>query len=56
MYMYITLDPRLPFPNSVGEIFPVPATTRKVYQGIECFFPSWQGYNDQLFWACWIEG
>ena len=31
----ITLDPRLPFPDSVGEIFPGPATTQKVYQGIE---------------------
>ena len=26
-------DPRLPFPDSVGEIFPGPATTQKVYQG-----------------------
>ena len=28
------LDPRLPFPDSVGGIFPGPATTQKVYQGI----------------------
>ena len=34
----ITLDPRLPFPESVGGIVPGPATTRKGYQGIECFF------------------
>ena len=27
----ITLDPRLPFPDSVGGIFPGPATTQKVY-------------------------
>ena len=33
----ITLDPRLPFPDSVGGIFPGPATTQKVYQGIEWF-------------------
>ena len=31
---FITLDPRLPFPNSVGGMFPGPATT----QGIEWFF------------------
>ena len=30
---YITLDPRFPFPDSVGGIFPGPATT----QGIEWF-------------------
>ena len=45
VHSYFTLDPRLPFPNSVGGIFPGPATTQKVYQGIE-WFPSWQGYND----------
>ena len=28
---------RLPFPNSVGGIFPGPASTQKVYQGIEWF-------------------
>ena len=33
----ITLDPRLPFPDPVGGIFPGPATTQKVYQGIELF-------------------
>ena len=32
------LEPRLPFPDSVGGIFPGPATTQKVYQGIEWFF------------------
>ena len=37
----ITLDPRLPFPDSVGETFPGPATTQKVYQGINGF-PSWR--------------
>ena len=31
----ITLDPRLQFPDSVGGFFPGPATTQKVYQGIE---------------------
>ena len=34
----ITLDLRLPFPDSVGGIFPGSAT-QKLYQGIECFFP-----------------
>ena len=34
---HITLDPRLPFPDSVGGIFPGPATTQKVYQSIEWF-------------------
>ena len=33
----ITLDPRLPFPDSVGRIFPGQATTQEVYQGIEKF-------------------
>ena len=33
----ITLDPRLPFPDSVRGIFPGPAATQKVYQGIEWF-------------------
>ena len=33
----ITLDGRLPFPDSVGGIFPGPATTQKVDQGIEWF-------------------
>ena len=33
----ITLDPRLPLPDSVGGFFPGPATTQKVYQGIEWF-------------------
>ena len=28
------LDPRLPFPDSVGGIFPGPATTQKVYQAV----------------------
>ena len=35
---HITLDPRLSFPDSVGGIFPGPATTQKVYRGIEWFF------------------
>ena len=40
--LIITLDPRLPFTDSVGGIFPGPATTQKVYQGIEWFseFPA----------------
>ena len=33
----IMLDPRLPFPDSVEGIFPGPATTQKVYQGIDWF-------------------
>ena len=41
----ITLDTRLPIPDSVGEMFPGPATIQKVYQGIHSF-PSWRGYND----------
>ena len=32
-----TLDPRLQFLNLVGGIFPGPATTHRVYQGIEWF-------------------
>ena len=31
------LDPHLPFPDSVGGIFPGPVTFQKVYQGIEWF-------------------
>ena len=38
--MVITLDPRLPFPDSIGGIFPGPATSQKVYQGIEWFSPA----------------
>ena len=34
---YMTLDPRSPFPDSVWGIIPGPATTQKVYQGIEWF-------------------
>ena len=34
-----TLDPRLPFPNSVWEIFPGPITIQKVYQANEWFSP-----------------
>ena len=34
------LDLRLPFPDSVGRIFPGPATTQKVHQGIELFIPA----------------
>ena len=33
----VTLEPRLPFPDSVGGIFLGPATTQKVYQGINSF-------------------
>ena len=40
-YCYsITLDSRLLFPDSVGGIFPGPATTQKVYHDIEWFFPA----------------
>ena len=40
----ITLDTRLPFPDSVGGICPGPATTQKVYHGIEWFsqLAGWQ--------------
>ena len=34
---HCTIDRRLPFCDSVGGIFPGPATTQKVYQGIEWF-------------------
>ena len=34
---FITLDPRLSFPDSVGEIFPSPATIQKDYKGINGF-------------------
>ena len=36
-FYLITLDPRLPFPDSVGGIFPGPATTQKRTQDIEWF-------------------
>ena len=37
-YHITFIDPRLPFPDSVGGIFPGPATTQKVYHdGIEWF-------------------
>ena len=50
----ITLDPRLPFSRySVGGTFPGPATTQKVYQGIEWFSGC---YNEWQFWACWLGG
>ena len=32
--VHITLDPGLPFTDSVGGMFPGPATTQTVYQGI----------------------
>ena len=38
------LDPRLPFPDSVGGICPGPPTTQNVFQGIE-LLPSWRGYT-----------
>ena len=54
----ITLDPRLPFPDSVGGIFLGPATTQKVYQGIDGFprvsQPARRGYNDWQFWASFL--
>ena len=46
----ITLDIRLPFPDSV---LPGPATIQKVYQGINGF-PSWRGYNRWWFRASWV--
>ena len=46
--MFVMLDPRLPFPDLVREIFPGPATIQNVYQGINGF-PSWRGYNDWQF-------
>ena len=47
----ITLDPRLPFPDShdsVGGIFPGPATTKKFYQGIEWFSQLAAAMNDSF--------
>ena len=44
----ITLDPRLPLPDSVGGIFPGPATTQKVYQGIEWFSQLAATMNDSF--------
>ena len=54
---FITLDPRLPFLDSVGGMFPGPATTQRVYQGIE-WFSQLVGLTkfDQQFWACWLGG
>ena len=54
LILCITLDFRLPFPDSVGAIFPGPATTQKVR--VLNGFPSWRGYNDLQFWACWLGG
>ena len=34
------LDPRLPFPDSVGGIFPGPATTQKSLSGDWMVFPA----------------
>ena len=51
----VTLDPRLPFLDSVGGIFPGPATTQKVFRVLNGF-PSWRGYNDWQFWAMLIMG
>ena len=45
----ITLDPRLPFPNSVWEFFPGPAPTKKVYQGIEMVFPAGRATMIDIF-------
>ena len=44
----ITLDPRLPFPDSVGGIFPGPATIQRVYHGIECFSQLAATMNDSF--------
>ena len=44
----ITLDPCLPFPDSVGGIFPCPATTQEVYQGIEWFTQLAATMNDSF--------
>ena len=51
----ITLDPRLPFPDSVGGIFPGPATTLKVYQGIE-WFSQLAGLQWMTFLSMLIRG
>ena len=42
------LDPRLPFPVSVGGICPGPTTTQKVYQGIEWFSQLAATMNDSF--------
>ena len=44
----IMSDPRLPFPDSVGGILPGPATTQKVYQGIEWFSQLTATTNDSF--------
>ena len=49
------LDTRLPVADSVGAIFPGPATTQRVYQAIE-WFSQLAGYNDWQFWVCWLGG
>ena len=51
----ITLDPRLPFTDSLGENFPGQATTQKVYQGINGF-PSWRGYTMLTVLSVLIRG
>ena len=48
---FIKSDTRLLFPDSVGDIFPGPATIQEIYQGINGL-PSWPGYNDWRFGAC----
>ena len=40
MKEYITLDPRLPFPDSVGRIIPGAATTQKSLPGYWMVFPA----------------
>ena len=47
----ITLDSRLPFPNSVGGISPGPASLPVYWM----FFTA-GGYNEWQFWACWFGG
>ena len=42
---YITLDPRLPFPDWVGGIFLVQPLLKKYIRVLNAF-PSWRGYND----------
>ena len=51
----IMLDPFSPFPGSVGGILSLPATTQKVYQGIE-WFSQLAGLQSLTIWSTLIMG
>ena len=53
---HITLDPRLPFPDSVWGIFSWSSHySKKSIRVLNGFPSSWRGYNDWQFWACWLR-